>query len=749
MKKIVSHYEILEKLGEGGMGVVYKARDLRLERLVALKFLTPGKFADSAHRDRFIREARTASALNHPGIVTIYAIDFVDEMHLIAMEYVPGKSLAQLIRSGEPTLAETLEYAVQIAEAVGKAHGAGIIHRDLKPANIMVTDEGSVKILDFGLAKRYPATGTGDTETVLTACLTQPGFVVGTVDYMSPEQALGKYVDIRSDIFSLGVILYEMFSGARPFTGSNIFATLQKIHFQQPEPLGSKRPDIPPALERIVRKALQKNPADRFQNMQELRTELLDASREIAEPEPASQEGRTGISTTRPIVRWRQTAIGIAIFAVCLLLLMAGFNALQRWISQSGTSETPPAAVEPAALPASAKSPFQWSNQARSYLRRYDVPGNVDRAIEVYNKALELNPNYTLAYAGLAEAYFRKDAATPDPQWTRLATESARRAVELNPDLAAAHLAQGIVLLRTRQPEEAARALDRARQLDPLNAAAYLWLGEYHAAKRELPQAEALLRRAIKLDPEDWNAYRYLGRFFYNNGRHEEAATTWEGARKLVPDSVFVFRDLAAAYHSLGREDDAAAALQRALEINPSAGVYNNLGTFRFFQGRYLDSAAAFEKAVEMNPTYYLYWGNLGDAHRWISGHERQAKEAYARALELAQEMLASAPEDADLIGSLAVYFAKSGDKRQALDTVRRMENLTKRTPGSYFKALLAYEIAGDRGRALRALKAALGAGYSLKEIKNEPELVLLRSDRRYHAILAAGSDPAGNSRKN
>src|SRR5439155_5451993 len=218
MNKIVGHYEILQKLGEGGMGVVYKARDLRLDRIVALKMLS-GERLDSVQRERLIREARTASALNHPNIVTIYEIDDADGVQLVAMEYVPGKSLGELIRAGGLPLEEVLRYALQIAEAAAKAHAAGIINRDLKPANIMVTNEGTIKILDFGLAKKYSLRDSPDDDSTVEEPLTRPGLVIGTVAYMSPEQASGEPVDGRSDLFSLGGILYELLSGIRPFVG--------------------------------------------------------------------------------------------------------------------------------------------------------------------------------------------------------------------------------------------------------------------------------------------------------------------------------------------------------------------------------------------------------------------------------------------------------------------------------------------------------------------------------------------------
>ena len=212
--KTLGHYQITEKLGEGGMGVVYKARDTHLDRFVAFKVLASEKVADPDRKRRFVQEAKAASALNHPNIIHVYDIDQADGTDFIAMEYVEGRTLAQLIPRRGMQLGEALKYAVQIADALARAHGAGIIHRDLKPSNIMVDEHGLVRVLDFGLAKLTEAAPSGGDETTRTAeATTEKGTIVGTTAYMSPEQAAGRKVDARSDIFSFGSVLYEMVTG--------------------------------------------------------------------------------------------------------------------------------------------------------------------------------------------------------------------------------------------------------------------------------------------------------------------------------------------------------------------------------------------------------------------------------------------------------------------------------------------------------------------------------------------------------
>src|ERR1017187_6436205 len=235
----LGHYSIVEKLGEGGMGVVYKARDSRLKRFVALKVLPPEKVTDPERKQRFVQEARSASALNHPNIVTVHDIDQSDGVDFIAMEYVEGKTLSELIGRKGLKLNEALKYAIQIADALAKAHAAGIVHRDLKPGNVMVTADGQVKVLDFGLAKLAEGQVRPEDSTRTLQPSTELGVIVGTASYMSPEQAEGKKVDARSDIFSFGSLLYEMLTGRRAFRRDTPALTLAAILHMEPPPLES------------------------------------------------------------------------------------------------------------------------------------------------------------------------------------------------------------------------------------------------------------------------------------------------------------------------------------------------------------------------------------------------------------------------------------------------------------------------------------------------------------------------------
>ncbi|HJX29265.1 MAG TPA: serine/threonine-protein kinase, partial [Thermoanaerobaculia bacterium] len=293
----LAHYRVLGRLGEGGMGEVFLAEDSRLGRRVALKVLPPDLAEEPRHLERFRREARSVAALNHPNIVTLYSVEEVEGLHFLVMEVVEGETLADLIAEGPMPLEHLLPIACPLAEALEAAHACGVIHRDLKPRNVMVSREGRVKILDFGIARSAHAPseeGDGTAETDLT----KTGHLIGTAAYMSPEQIKGEPVDQRSDLFSLGIVLYEMATGKRPFRGKSRLSTMAAVLHATPPPPSSIATELPDRFDWIVGRCLAKEPSLRYQDAAELRLDLQDLSER--RQEPLSSEAETEISLPKP-----------------------------------------------------------------------------------------------------------------------------------------------------------------------------------------------------------------------------------------------------------------------------------------------------------------------------------------------------------------------------------------------------------------------------------------------------------------
>jgi serine/threonine-protein kinase len=750
---------IAHKLGEGGMGVVWKARDTTLDRDVALKILPADGGSSDIRRERFFREARAASSLNHPNIITVYEINSEGDLDFIAMELVEGETLSARLSRGAMPIGEVLDVARQMAEALARAHKSGIVHRDLKPGNVMINHDGLVKVLDFGLAK-VAAHRSGDERTAeeTRLALTRAGTAIGTLGYMSPEQAIGDAVDARSDVFSFGVILYLMLTGALPFEGNTNTELLRALHFGEPKDLASVRPDVPAWLVSVVRKALAKEPKDRFEHM----GEVVAALRQPPPPLPPSslppplpsqsvplpsqpvpppplpvvdaplsraisrslsrvrrargREGRLRRSPRRRAIGWL-IAIGFVAYGVV------------PWQRILHRDEAVPAVAD--------SSPAGLTLQASDLLRRYDRSGNTDRAIDLLQGAIAADPKYATAYAQLASAYLAKNTASPDAQWIRLARENAARAVELNPDLAAAHVAVGAALQEAGNNSEATTHFESALELDPLSVRAMLGLARAHAAANRDDDARRMFEQAVHVDRADWRSALDLGGFHFRRARYAEAIAAFETARDRSPDNAVVLLNLGAAYFMAERPDDAASTLQRALEINPTGAAYTNFANVRFSQGRYAEAADAFEKATSLNANNYLVWANLGDAYRWAPGRRSQAPEAYRHAIQLMDQQIAAKPADANLRTRRATYLAKLGEPREALAELMRMPSVQTLTPQMLIRVAMVRELAGDREGALDAIARAFTGGFPRRELENDPDFAELRGDARYHRLTA------------
>jgi tetratricopeptide (TPR) repeat protein/predicted Ser/Thr protein kinase len=741
----LSHYDILDDLGAGGMGVVYRAHDTRLDRDVAIKVLPTDRPLSETARKRFQREALAASALNHPNIITIYEVGSEDNTDFIVMEYVRGATLSSLLKKRPLGIAEATRYCVQIADALVKAHASGIIHRDLKPGNIMITEDGLVKVLDFGLAKFDPSAATQDGESAEndTAAkeftLTQPGMITGTAAYMSPEQARGDRVDARSDIFSFGIVMFETLSRHLPFTGPNSIALLHNLHFSPPRDLGQLAPKAPKPLAALISRMLEKKPEKRIQTMAEVAMELRKHAAGLVDgpvtwhPSDATVDMSSLAAPGPKKICWRNVWLAGAAIVVVVLGGVIGWRHFRKPRPAQG------AASAPIYLPSD--NAYTLYQRARQDLDHWDREGNIDNAIKLGERAVQLDPQSAASYAALGEAYVLKNTANPDPQWIRLASEYANKAVVLDNYLSTAHTSLGLVKMESGDTAGAEKELRTAADLDPKNDRPHALLGRLYDKMGKPEDALRELNIALKLNKNDWQTYLQLGLNAFKTGVYKDAASNWEEALRLEPDSVPTLRNLGAVYHEMGRDDDAASALQRSLEIQPTADAYNNLGTIRFYQGRYQDAVPAFEKTVAMGANSFDNWANLGDAYRWTPGNADKAKQAYDTAIRLVREEIAKNPNQADLHADLALYLAEDGDKTGALTELKVVEQAHSKDPSVLYNVAVAYELCGNRDKALDILLAAVKVGQSLDEVKNDPELVSLRSDPRYH-LKIEGAKP-------
>lgn len=721
--------------------MVYRAHDTRLGRDVAIKVLPTDRPLSQTARRRFQREALAASALNHPNIITIYEVNSEGNTDFIVMEYVRGATLSSVLKKRKLELSEALRYCVQIADALTKAHAAGIVHRDLKPGNVMITEDGLVKVLDFGLAKFDPTMATADgeitdAEVTNQFTLTQPGAVTGTVAYMSPEQARGERVDARSDIFSFGIVMFEMFSGHLPFTGANSMALLHNLHFSPPRDLNQLRPDVPKPVVSLISRMLEKQTEKRIQTMAEVANELRRGAVGLVDGPLTWHPSEATIDVGRLPNLQRFSKLQVWMATGLFVLLILGGVGGWRWhrrskpVQQTAGQEAP---VEDNA--------YALYRRAREDLDHSDRDGNIDNAIKLLERAVQLDPQSAASYAALSDAYTYRNTFNPDPQWMKLASEYSNKAVTLDNYLSAAHVSLGMAKMSAGDSAEAERQLRMAADLDPKSAVPHRDLGLLYDKTGKPNQANEELKRALELDPKDWKSHMAMGLNAYQAGRYKDAASSWETALKLEPDNVPVLRNLGAVYHSMGRDDDAVAVLQHALEIKPSADVYTNLGTILFYQGKYDESVPAFEKAVALSANDFDSWGNLGDAYRWSTGKKDQAKAAYQQAIQLVQGEIAKNPTGIDLKADLALYLAKSGDQSAALRALKPVEDAHSKDPAVLYNVAVVYELCGARDKALDSLLASVQTGEGLNDIQNEPEFVSLRADPRYHLrILSAAA---------
>jgi serine/threonine-protein kinase len=720
------HYEMLQKLGEGGMGVVYKARDTHLDRFVAIKVLPPERVADPERKRRFVQEAKAASALNHPNIITIHDIASEGGRDFIVMEYVPGKTLDQLIGRKGLKLDETLNYSIQIADALAKAHAAGIVHRDLKPANVMVTQDGLVKVLDFGLAKLTEPIGP-EAETVTAR--TAEGAIVGTVAYMSPEQAEGKPVEARSDIFAFGTVLYEMVSGRRAFHRESGISTLAAIVRDEPAPL----PEAPADLQRIVSRCLRKSAAERYQSAAELKGALQEVGRAAAVPTiavlpfanlSADKENeyfsdglaeeiinaltrvpglrvtartsafafrgkeqdvreigaRLGVdhilegsvrragSRMRATVQLINAADGCHLWSERYDREVSDVFAVQDEISQSIADKL---RVQMGGGPRALKKPTQDLEAYNLYLQgRYHLyrwtPDGFAKGRQYFEQAIARDPEFALAYDSLAELYWYLGffGVLPPREAFSTGVWAALRALEIEDTLGETHALLGMY----------------RKELD------YNW-----------PEVHREMRRALELNPAS---------------------------------PVVRLRNALSGLMPLGRVGEAAAEVEHALQSDPLSLFLQWWLALMLYLGRHYHRAIEqVRRMLDLDAGYYL--AHFMQAMVCLGmGRDQEALAAARRSAELSGGM----PLILGVLGLVCGRTGNTSEARALLDRLEAMARVTYVPPTSF---VWIYFGLGDVDNAFLWMERAVEARDPIiMPVKTFPFLDPFRTDPRYRALL-------------
>ena len=765
----IGPYRIEEQIGAGGMGAVYRAYDERLDRSVAIKRILAHRKPSESSRRRFLREARTVARLSHPAIVQVHDLQFEGNDAWIIMELVAGASLAERLRRGPLPIDRVVELGRQIAEGLDHAHRAGVLHRDLKTENVMVTPDGRAKILDFGLSKPMVI---GSSETNLT----HPGALLGTLRSMSPEQVRGLTLSVRSDLFSLGTLLYEGISGLRPFEGSNAADSLNRVCTHLPPPLGEVVPELLPALSELVDEMLAKEPTQRPESAAEVaeRLELIGLSArsvvptwetpppmpalhattriagEVA-PDSTVSSDLDASTSSRPVEASRELSQpsearvstphrvpqGLGWVLAAALVVLVGL--LGFWRPRPDWEA--PVAAETRAQP-TANAP-ELLRRGQELLRTYYIRQDLDAAITTFEDLLVLEPESAAAHAGLSRALWRRHyTGNRDTALLEEALRYSEQAVELDPFLSFGRISLALTLVSLRRYDEAETQAEQVLTLEPDHADGHRVLADVQRARGQLGAAETSLRAAIAARSDEADLFDLLGGIQWRNGQTDAAEESFLRSVELAPESIVGHRNLAGVYYRQGRLSDAARQMQRALEIRPSASLYGSLGVLYFAQGFYPEAAEVLEKAVEVSdpqPSHRLL-SNLGDAYRWSPGREEEARATYREAIEILRPLVESNPEDSISRSRLAITLAKTGlpeEARRHLDLLGPVDALTA---NESYRAAVAWEILGERVLGLRMLKGALEAGASLEEVERDPELAELREDPRFLRLVGEGS---------
>ena len=764
--KTLSHYKILSVLGEGAMGKVYLAEDLRLGRKVALK-IPPAEMAGDPQRlERYEREARAVAALNHPNIVTLHSIEEADGIRFLTMELVDGHNLAKHLPAQGVPVEELFELAIPMADALSAAHEAGITHRDLKPENIMVTEGGQVKILDFGLAKlrqKGPLGGEGEVEH-LTQTLTQEGMVMGTVPYMSPEQVQGKPIDHRSDIFSLGVILYEMSTGGRPFAGETSAHVISSILRDTPDSANVVNEGLPHHLGRVVNRCLEKEPGRRYQTARDVCNELKGLQKEWSSGEiRASRTVETQAAGKSNVGRW----LGVA--ALVALLVAVGI-----WLGRGSREASPPAGLAVVESSQQSVAVLPFANMSGDPENEYFSDGLTEELIHLLTKIEGLQvPDRTTVFAlkgkemdirevgqqlgvrNVLDGSVRKAGnqlritaqLVEVDDGFQLWSETYDRELE---DVFAIQdeIAQSIVSALQVSLSPTDMAAVQTAHITDVQAYDYYLRGMGYFRRRTQEDFEAAreaFSRALEIDPDYAPAWAGLADCyteFYRNydsseSNLEEADNASRKAVSLAPDLAEAHAARGYALGQKGEFEEAEREFERAVELNPRLyEAHYYWGTTAFAKGELERAATLLEQASTVAPEEERALSLLPQIYRSL-GQRDKLDDANRRIVELMEKHLEVNPDDLSALLSGASALVELGEKERGLEWGERVLEGATEDALVLYNLGCTFSLAGEVEKAVDALERSYEAGLADPEwMRNDSDLDNLRGHPRFEALM-------------
>ena len=743
----VSHYKILEKLGEGGMGIVYKAHDTKLDRLVALKFLPHHLTANETERSRFLQEAKAAAALNHPNVCSIIDIQEHNGQQFIVMEYVDGVTLRSKLPFQD--VQQAIRSAIQIGEALTEAHTKGIVHRDVKSENIMVTGKNHVKVMDFGLAKLRGSLK-----------LTRASSTVGTLAYMAPEQIQGGEVDARSDIFSFGIVLFESLTGRTPFRGEHEAAMMYSIMNEEPESLLKHRNDLSPEFDRIIRRALEKDPEDRYQSVADMVSELRHEQKKsgrvirpsIADAAPAHpfRANEQPVVITEARVKKRAivfvaAGVVLAAIAVSVYLLTDREQAIDslavlpfenvgggqdlEYLSDGITESIINNLTRIQGLrvvPRSSAFRFKGKDvdlqEVSSKLNvRAILTGKIVHRgpaldvqvdlVDVKNESQLWGNRYQSdlrSLLSLQETITREVSSKLGTGLSGEENEKLSRQSTENTEAYNLYL-QGRYYWNRRNAESLEKAIDYFRlaiERDPGYALAYVGLADCYALQMQysgtpaavaLPRAQEATEKALRLDNTLAEAHTTLAFIHQSQWKFDAAEKEYKHSIELNPKYATTYHWYSLMLHYGGRSDEASSVIQRAYEIDPlSPIIILNVGLGFLFKGQYDEALAYFRKSNEIDPSF-------ASAH-FYSGATYFKMKDYGKAFPLLEKGLELSGRSSESIAYLAYCYAKIGKRDKAFELLKENQARYNAGTGAAYNVARIYEGLGDREKVFEWL---------------------------------------------